>query len=162
VLQCLDRYGKAWGISFNRGSPGTILAYNVHQEPTSITVGSITVTAKHKYKHLSSTFTDDNKWHTDLTLKLRNANYAFQQANAHGLLGGNHPTLMGSRYAHASIFPKLDNGRVIPDMFLPIYKNIRSQYDTFHLRVGRKILGVSQRAASDGILGELGWIPDSV
>ena len=74
-----------------------------------------------------------------------------------GVIGGFNTVLASSRIVQAKLWPILNTGRVLLDLFESKFTRERCNRDTFRLMVAKRILGVSKRAPSEGVLAELGW-----
>ena len=114
-------------------------------------------------KYLSVKFTSNASWSPHFNAKLGHANTELRKLTRAGLLGGHHPVQQSCTVAKSKLWPILDSGRIATSALHldSDAKAIALRLNTFVLKVGMLILGLSPRAVSDGVLGELGWCSDS-
>ena len=112
-------------------------------------------------KYLSVIFQDDARWNLHYEYRLAKANKALHALTNAGLLGGKHDIDRSVTLATAKIWPVIEYGRVAADYHSPDNKAHRQAVARFKMKVMKECLNVSQHCASDGVLGEVGMIPDA-
>jgi hypothetical protein len=160
AFQTLHKYADRWGLSFNV-SKCAVLCYNFPYPPQAWPFGQGVVRTSTVEKYLTNKLSTDGSPAAHINTRLRKANGKLGMLRKAGLLGGANAASASSTLVKAHLWPIIDSGRSLADLHLACNLSLRKRLDTFQLKVGRTILGLSPAAPSDGVLGELGWMPDN-
>ena len=164
ALQLLDAYATTWRLEFapapKSGPPkcGVLVFGTCDTELWML--GDVKVPAVKSTRILGVTFSADYTWTDHVTSKITAAQHKFRALARNGLVSGVLSLNAATLFASAIIWPSLQFGRVATSIFLSTHEAEQSRLDTAHIDFGRQVLGVSGRAAAEGVLGELGWWPD--
>jgi hypothetical protein len=161
AFSVLDAYAKKWGLKFNM-SKCAVLCYNFPYPPQAWPFGEGSVRTSTLEKYLTNKITSDGTSTYHVETRLKKAKAASGVLFSLGLLGGAHKASASSTLVKSFVWPIIDSGRTLADLHLPKHSKLRLRLDTYQLSVGRAILGVTPSCPSDGVIGELGWMPDNL
>ena len=162
TLDLLTAYAETWRLDFAPPPKAGVLIYNSGCKVKYWKLGDMFIPTVHCSKLLGVTFADDLSWKAHVEDKCDIAKGKFHALRTNGLVGGDLSLNAATLFVTAIIWPSLHYGRASTSIFMPPHQAERDLLDSTQLDFGCVTLGVSRRAAAEGVFGELGWWTDAI
>ena len=163
ALDTMNNFASKWDIAISPAKTKVVCIRYNQPIQHSWKLGQHDIPIVDLETYLSVRFTSSCSWKKHFDNKLASARSLFFKLKNAGVLGGHNPIPLSLQVVQAKIWAKIDTGRVATMALRPSaeYRQILLKLDTFFLSVLRAVLSVSRTASSDGVIGELGTIPDN-